>query len=155
MSDNCIQLLKTYLSLLPHDLLEHDLEHSAFKGFAILSLDPDMVNDEGEECTVNKAIENALWGIPRHKDGAFDIREWGPAVENIASVLDRWTTKYPALVILDNWVNKTLQSAEKVFETYQLPVCQSFQLRAATLLIKMCDGTQTVSRCIKPRGCDQ
>lgn len=128
MSEKRIQLLKTYLNLLPHDLLKDPGPDSAFNGFAahLFSLDPDMVKDEGEECAVNKAIEGALWGIPRHQDGAFDIMERGPAVENIASVLDYWTTKYPASIILDNWVNKALRSAERVFERYQLPVCQRF-----------------------------
>jgi hypothetical protein len=66
-------------------------------------LDPEWVEDVGEEGAVNQAIEAALFNfLPRNDAGIFRITARGPAMSALADVLDTWIMKYPRSAILQN-----------------------------------------------------
>ena len=113
---------RLYLSSLPDTLPATGPESSANALFSF-SLNPEWVEDVGEEGAVNQALEAALFNfLPRNDAGIFKITARGSAITALADVLETWIQKYPTSVILQKWLQNTLDSAKACFTECNVPV---------------------------------
>jgi hypothetical protein len=115
-----------YLSCLP-DTLPTAGPESSVNSLLTFSLSPEWVEDIGEEGAVNQALEAALFNfLPRNEAGIFKITTRGPAIIALPDVLETWITKYPKSVILQKWLQNTLDSAKACFAQNNVPVSKPF-----------------------------
>ncbi|KAF8207687.1 hypothetical protein K438DRAFT_1961952 [Mycena galopus ATCC 62051] len=120
-----IKLLRLYMKSLP-DALPAEQPEDKINHLLDFSLDPEWVESMGEEATVNREIENVLWGFTkgrRNDDGSFDITTRGPAIEALADVLEFWLEKYPDAFQLQKWLKGATASASAVILAHHKPVC--------------------------------
>jgi len=90
MSSGKFKELKAYLKALP-EILPVSSPTSKLYRLLDFTLDEEWLNDVGIEGAVNREIEAALGDfLPRNNDGIFYIKERGPAIEELAEVLERY-----------------------------------------------------------------
>ncbi|KJA16151.1 hypothetical protein HYPSUDRAFT_71581 [Hypholoma sublateritium FD-334 SS-4] len=113
MSASKLKYLKACLEALPDSLPIAD-ESFPVSQLLHFSLDPDWVQDIGEEMAINRQLEAALNEyLPRNDAGIFFIKHRGPALVALADVLGFWLEKYPKSVILQLWLKNAADSAHK------------------------------------------
>ena len=113
---------RCYLSSLPDTLPATGPESSA-NVLLSFSLNPEWVEDIGEEGAVNQALEAVLFNfLPRNDAGIFKIAMQGPAIIALANILETWIQRYPTSMILQKWLQNTLDSAKACFAEYNVPV---------------------------------
>lgn len=113
MSSEKVRELRQYLQALPQALPLPDVT-SPVNQLLNFALDPEWVEDIGEEGAVNRQIEAALHEyLPRNDAGIFFIKHRGPAIEALADVLGIWLEKYPGSTILQLWLTNAVESAKK------------------------------------------
>ncbi|KAJ7693777.1 hypothetical protein B0H14DRAFT_3530969 [Mycena olivaceomarginata] len=86
-------------------------------------LDSEWTTSIGEEGSVNRSIENAIWGFgTRDSDSIFKITTRGPALEALADVLQYWLDKYPTSEALNRWLKNATDSAAAVISHHNEPL---------------------------------
>ena len=121
-----IHATRFYLGSLPNTLPITGRE-SSINALLSFSLNPEWVEDVGEEGAVNQALEAALFQfLPRNDAGIFKITTRGPAISALANVLETWIKKYPASMILQKWLQNALDSAKACFAECNVPVGKPF-----------------------------
>ncbi|KAJ7780625.1 ribonuclease H-like domain-containing protein [Mycena maculata] len=117
-----IKLLRLYLQSLPHALPQEGPLDPINKLLAF-DFDAEWLASIGEEASVNRNIENALWGFgTRNSDGIFKITARGPALESLADVLEHWLAKYPSSESLNRWLQNATDSAAAVISHHNEPL---------------------------------
>ncbi|KAJ7198848.1 hypothetical protein GGX14DRAFT_573290 [Mycena pura] len=117
-----INLLRLYLRSLPDTL---PLEQPSDTINKLLGFAPDSEWTEsiGEEGSVNRSIEGAIWGFgTRDGDGIFNITTRGPAIQALADVLKYWLDKYPTSALLNQWLKNATDSAAAVIVHHNKPL---------------------------------
>ena len=104
--------LKVYLDQLP-DSLYFQNEDDSLYGFEYFGLDSTDEEDIGVEGAVNRQLEIQLG---HRNNGPVQLKERGPSIVAVISVLNRYLTKLPTSVILKKWVDDLICSAELVYE---------------------------------------
>jgi hypothetical protein len=121
MSSGKFKELKAYLKALPETLPISD-PTSKLKKLLDFGLDEEWVNDVGVEGAFNREIEAALGDfLPRNNDGIFYIKERGPAIEELAEVLEHYHGPGCLLSespILKLWLDNAIASAKKCILTH-------------------------------------
>jgi hypothetical protein len=116
MSSGKFKELKAYLEALP-ETLPLPSNDSKINRLLNFSLDEDWVNDVGVEGALNREIEAALGDfLPRNNDGIFFIKERGPAIEELADILEIYHGPECLLegsAILNKWLKDAIASAKK------------------------------------------
>ena len=110
-----IERLAFYLESIPNKLPLAPPE-SKLNALLNFSLDPEWIEEIGEEACVNREIEAALFEFgPRNDQGIFQIKERGPALEAFPAVLRTWLDKYPKSFFLLKWLQNAIDSAVECF----------------------------------------
>src|SRR5258705_12828664 len=105
--DEKISPVRFYLDSLPARLPIAGPEASV-NTLLSFSLDPEWIEDVGEEGAVNRALEVALFDfLPRSDAGIFTITTRGSAISMLAHILETWIKKYPTSVILQKLLQNT------------------------------------------------
>ncbi|KAG6874765.1 hypothetical protein C0992_006641, partial [Termitomyces sp. T32_za158] len=128
MSSAKIRQLKSYLRALPPDLELVNPKDTEAKVNRLLDfgLDEEWIQDVGEEGAVNREIEVALQKfLPRNDSGIFFITQRGKGVEALADVLEYWVDKLPDSIVLQSWLQSSIDSARKCIQSHGQEVCSS------------------------------
>ncbi|KAG1838200.1 hypothetical protein DFJ58DRAFT_861777 [Suillus subalutaceus] len=96
--------LRLCLAALPTDIPIP--KESKYK-FSNFTLDAEWTADIGEAAAVNRELEVRLGS----RVNGLKLVERGPEMEAIVHVFETWTKKFPGDVILEKWVNDTLEAA--------------------------------------------
>ena len=100
--------------------------NSKYSTFLNFNLDPEILDKTRDEvATLGEQLEHIFgWQMHTTGDGIIPIVERGPAICALHHILKAYSEKYPENNILKKWVIDVAIGAEKVFRTYQVPVCQ-------------------------------
>jgi hypothetical protein len=121
MSSGKFKQLKLYLQALPEALQLVDTADQDAKINRLLtfSIDKEWAQDVGEEGAINREIEVTLQQfLPRNNARIFYITQQGKGIEELATVLEYWVTKFPESNILQSWLKSSIDSAEKCILKY-------------------------------------
>jgi hypothetical protein len=129
-----IRLLKLYTMALP-DALPMEQPDDKINKLLGFELDAEWVASIGELAAVNRELENAIWGYggPRSDDGIFKITTRGPAIQNLADILEYWLAKYPDAFQLQKWLQDATASASAIILAHKKPVRLNFRLRCTLI----------------------
>ncbi|KAJ7919973.1 hypothetical protein B0H13DRAFT_2319895 [Mycena leptocephala] len=118
-----IRLLKLYTMALP-DALPMEQPDDKINKLLGFELDAEWVASIGELAAVNRELENAIWGYggPRSDDGIFKITTRGPAIQNLADILEYWLAKYPDAFQLQKWLQDATASASAIILAHKKPL---------------------------------
>ena len=118
--------LKRLLMNLPSELPLRDAFNSKYSTFLNFNLDPEILDKTGDEvATLGEQLEHIFgWQTRTTGDGIIPIVERGPAICALHHILKAYSEKYLENNVLKKWVIDVAIGAEKVFRTYQVPVCQ-------------------------------
>jgi hypothetical protein len=103
---NQLAELRLCLAALPAEIPIPKESESKYK-FSHFSPDAEWAADIGEAAAVNRELEVRLGS---RVDG-LKLVERGPEMEAIVHVFETWTKKFPGDVILEKWVDDTLEAA--------------------------------------------
>ncbi|KAJ7701700.1 hypothetical protein B0H16DRAFT_1705302 [Mycena metata] len=121
MSDD-IRLLRLYMKPLPKEL-EQESPRDSTRHLLGFSLDVDLVRRVSEESALDNELENAIVDFGGwESDGTFAITTRGPAIENLADVLEDYLSKYPRSVIVKKWLKGSIASASAMILAYRQPL---------------------------------
>ncbi|KAG1842743.1 hypothetical protein DFJ58DRAFT_854912 [Suillus subalutaceus] len=101
--------LRLCLAALPTDIPIP--KESKYK-FLNFTLDAEWTADIGEAAAVNQELEVRLGS----RVNGLKLVERSPEMEAIVHVFETWMKKFPGDVILEKWVNDTLEAALKFYE---------------------------------------
>jgi hypothetical protein len=109
--------LRVYLEGLHNslDIVESGSQYS----FNTFALDEGWVEDAGEEAAVNRELETRLGSRAR---GPIEFTERGPEVEGLVDVLRLYLTKFPNNVLLEKWLDDSLEGAINTYKKTNTPV---------------------------------
>jgi hypothetical protein len=116
--------LKVLLANLPSLLPLGDGFDSKYNAFLAFSLDDDILEKTGDEvATLGEQLEHVFgWRSRTTGDGIIPIKERGEAICALHPILAEYYTKFPNNNVLKKWIIDVTLGAEKVFETYCVPV---------------------------------
>jgi hypothetical protein len=119
---DCFVELRLCLEALPTDI---PIPKESKYNFSNFSLDADWTTDIGEVGAVNRELE-VRFG---NRADRLKFVERGPEIEAIVDVFETWIEKYPGDIILEKWVDDTLEAAQGHPWHHLVKVPRAFQAR--------------------------
>jgi len=101
---DCLVELQLCLEALPTDI---PIPKESKYNFSNFSPDADWTTDIGEVGAVNRELEVRFGN---RADGLKLVKR-GPDIEAVVDVFETWIEKYPGDIILEKWVDDTLEAA--------------------------------------------
>jgi hypothetical protein len=132
---NVLDKLNFLLANLPAQLPLVDGYDSKYCSFLSFTLDHDILEKTGDEvATLGEQLESVFgWKARTSGDGIIPILERGKAICALHGILKRYHEKYPTNNVLKKWVFDITAGAEKVYEMYGVPVCDTELISAQSL----------------------
>jgi hypothetical protein len=117
--------LKLLLDHLPAALPEKTEVKSTYGTFLQYSPDPEWMEITGcEVSTLSKQLKRVFgWDTRTTGDGIVAITKCGVPIEALHAVFTHFINKYPKNNVLKKWIIDVVKGTEKVYITYDEPVC--------------------------------
>ncbi|KAL0060384.1 hypothetical protein AAF712_012835 [Marasmius tenuissimus] len=109
--------LRILMKNLPEALPLHSQDDTYHPALFNWSIDDGWAQDVGKDGAINRALEAAIG--PRKSGGIFPILERGPAMENLAKILDTYSKELPDSFLINNWIQNAIASAESVLKEHR------------------------------------
>ena len=122
---NILAKLKVLLTELPSQLPRGDNFNSKYGAFLAFALDEDILEKTGDEvATLGEQLEHAFgWRSRTTGDNIIPIVERGGAICALHPILVDFYTRFPDNNVLKKWIIDITLGAEKVYNTFCVPVC--------------------------------
>lgn len=128
--------------------LEQESPRDSTRHLLGFSLDVDLVRRVGEESALDNELENAIVDFGGwESDGTFAITTRGPAIENLADILEDYLSKYPRSVIVKKWLKGSIASASAMILAYRQPVCNYQGMYGICILIMFLLASRVACSC--------
>ena len=122
---NILAKLKVLLTELPSQLPRGDNFNSKYGAFLAFALDEDILEKTGDDvATLGEQLEHAFgWRSRTTGDNIIPIVERGKAICALHPILVDFYTRFPDNNVLKKWIIDITLGAEKVYNTFCVPVC--------------------------------
>ncbi len=140
--------LQLLLENLPNQLPVNIGQDSCYASLIGFQPNEELVEMTGSEVGALNVHLERMFGYATRSvgDGILPILERGPLICAIHNILRDYCAKFPSDNILKKWVIDIAKAAEKVYNTYQVPVSHSSCIEASFVMLRIFPNGKSIKQ---------